>query len=162
MNVGGIGRSTEVAHLRSTTATSNKASDSAPAGSGEASSVSLSKPAEMLQKLSALQESDPAKFKEVVGQIAEKLQAAADSEEGGGSEMLSDLASRFAEAAETGDLSALQPPSREPPAESSNGAGRARDAYSKNRPPPPPPNDSVKQALDDAFSLVDAATSSVS
>ncbi len=78
-------------------------------------SVETSNPAEFFSKLQELQESDPEKFQEVVSSIADQLEAAAGDEElSSASSMLSDLAARFRDVANGGDISQLKPP--EPPA----------------------------------------------
>lgn len=78
-------------------------------------SVETSNPAEFFSKLQALQESDPEKFREVVTSIADQLEAAAEDEElTSASSMLSDLAAKFRDVANGGDISQLKPP--EPPA----------------------------------------------
>lgn len=83
--------------------------------SGE-DSIELSGPGELLSKLQELQEADPEKFKEVCADIAEQLSAAA--EEAGDTRdgrMLSDLAAKFQDVSEGGEISQLQPPPPPPP-----------------------------------------------
>jgi hypothetical protein len=78
-------------------------------------SAETSNPAEFYSKLKELQQSDPAKFQEVVSSIADKLEAAASDEDlSSANSMLSDLAAKFRDVANGGDISQLQPP--EPPA----------------------------------------------
>jgi len=78
-------------------------------------SSETSNPAEFFQKLQELKESDPENFKEVVSSIADKLEAAAEDEElSSASSMLSELAAKFRDVANGGDISQLKPP--EPPA----------------------------------------------
>ncbi|HEX7556832.1 MAG TPA: hypothetical protein VF338_09425 [Leptolinea sp.] len=78
-------------------------------------SVDTSNPSEFFNKLQALKESDPAKFKEVVSSIADKLEAAAKDEDlTSASSMLTDLAAKFRDVANGGDISQIKPP--EPPA----------------------------------------------
>jgi hypothetical protein len=82
---------------------------------------------------------------------------------------LSKLASGFASAAETGDLSALKPPSHEhhgpSPAEGQGQDGgqgaRVKEAYRKNGPPSGPPK-AMQDAFSSAIALVDSLTSSSS
>jgi len=77
-------------------------------------SAETSNPAEFYSKLKELQESDPEKFQEVVSSIADKLEEAASDEDlSSASSMLSDLAAKFRDVANGGDISQLQPP--EPP-----------------------------------------------
>lgn len=108
-------------------------------------------------ELAALQQSDPEKFKQVVGQIADQLSQAASSQTGAAANKLSELADKFKTAAESGDLSALQPP-----AHPGHGGGHhAHTAYAKHA-PPDAGGDAVKSAMDSAFDLIDQATSSSS
>jgi len=73
-------------------------------------SHSIAEAAQLYAKLQQLQQKDPAKFKQVIGQIADQLTAAAKQEgstpEG---ELLSTLAAKFQTVAQNGDLSQLQP-----------------------------------------------------
>jgi hypothetical protein len=98
-----------------------------------------------MQKLSALKTSNPAAFKQVMNRVAEQLSGFANFATGEDASSLSELAGRFASAAETGDISgfklesaAAAPASVPPPA----------------APPPPPVEDPRTTALD----LVDALT----
>lgn len=74
--------------------------------------MKMSDPAEMMSKLLELQEEDPVNFLTVMEQIAEELEAAAEEETTGQPSRLSDLAAKFREAADSGDLSVLKPPER--------------------------------------------------
>jgi hypothetical protein len=77
-------------------------------------SAETSNPAEFFSKLKELQETDPEKFQEVVSGIADKLEAAAKDEDlSSANSMLSDLAAKFRDVANGGDISQLKPP--EPP-----------------------------------------------
>lgn len=77
-------------------------------------SLDLSKPGEMYSKLQELAKSDPEKLKQVCADIAQKLKSASESDSGSGSnKMLSDLAQKFQNVADGGDVSQLKPP--EPP-----------------------------------------------
>lgn len=75
-------------------------------GSGTAS---VSPFAQLLSQLQQLQQTDPTKLKSVLGDIATQLQAAAQQDGGVAGQRLSALAGRFQQAAQTGDLSGLQP-----------------------------------------------------
>ncbi len=81
-------------------------------GMGGVDGTEMSNPAELMSKLQQLQEEDPEQFQTVMDQIADELEAAAaeEEEETGQTSRLSDLAAKFREAAESGDLSILQPP----------------------------------------------------
>ncbi|HEY3266082.1 MAG TPA: hypothetical protein VGM37_04090 [Armatimonadota bacterium] len=118
MTISGLGSSYNIKSLTGTQSTSSIASLLATEDTDSASSTSsaadLSKPGQMLAKLKQLQQEDPAKFKEVVSKIADKLSAAAekagaDTKDG---KFLTKLASDFQKAADTGDLSSLEPPAR--------------------------------------------------
>src|SRR5262249_5938475 len=80
-----------------------------PPQAGGAASVNISRPGELLSKLQQLQQSDPDKFQQVVSGIADKLHTEAQNASGADSQALGKLADRFAQVAQTGDLSALQP-----------------------------------------------------
>lgn len=70
----------------------------------------ISKPSELLSKLSQLQSTDPEKFKSVMNDIADSLKKAADAAGGtSAGNVLKNLAAKFTSAAQTGDLSQLQP-----------------------------------------------------
>ena len=93
---------------------------------GPAASTHISKRGQLLSKLQQLQQQDPAKFKQVVTDIATKLQDAAKSATGDQQKFLSDLADKF-QKAESGDLSGLQPP-----AKSANGAAALYQQNTQN------------------------------
>lgn len=98
----------------------------------------VSKMADLMKQLQELAESDPEKFKEVMASLAEQLQEQADaaSQAGdGGAGFLSELAQKFQEAADTGDVSALQPP--RPPQGGAPPPQRAKDAYGQSAGQPP-------------------------
>ena len=77
---------------------------------GGAGQPQVSKQAKFLSKLQQLATSDPAKFKQVVTDIAAKLtQAAQQSGQTSQGQALSGLAAKFQTAAQTGDVSALEP-----------------------------------------------------
>ena len=92
---------------------------------GDAATTSVSKQARFLNKLKQLQQSDPAKFKQVLTDVATALQAAAKTATGAQQQNLTALAAKFTQAA-NGNLSALQPP--QPP------ANAAAAAYAQNAP----------------------------
>jgi len=69
----------------------------------------VSEQGRIMQELSDLQKSDPAKFKEVAGEIAQKLRDAASGASGSQATFLQKLADKFDAASQSGDMSALQP-----------------------------------------------------
>jgi hypothetical protein len=94
--------------------TSSTGSDSSPTTSsavgGPGATSSISGPGQLLSELQLLQAQDPSKFKDVVSQIANELQTAAQQQgSSGAGQFLSNLAARFQNVANTGDLSQLQP-----------------------------------------------------
>jgi hypothetical protein len=82
---------------------------SAASASSPASSSSVSKPGELLAKLSQLLQQDPAKFKQVTQQISDELKSQAQGASGPQAQFLSKLSDNFAQASSTGSLSSLQP-----------------------------------------------------
>jgi hypothetical protein len=69
----------------------------------------VSERGKLMQELSDLQSSDPGKFKKVSEEISEKLKEAASSASGHQAAFLNKLADKFGQAAQSGDMSALQP-----------------------------------------------------
>jgi hypothetical protein len=81
-------------------------------GNALGADVSFSKPSELLSQLTQLQSTDPEKFENLMSDISDSLAAEAqeagtDTREG---RMLGELAGKFKDALETGDLSKLKPP----------------------------------------------------
>ncbi len=70
----------------------------------------MSKIGQFMSKLSDLEKTDPTKAKQVLSSIADKLNTAASSATGDEATHLKDLAAKFTKAADTGDLSGIQPP----------------------------------------------------
>jgi hypothetical protein len=108
--------STALAPLSSVTATAATSSvssspstdrTSASAEPPGSSRTKLSRLGEMMSKLQDLERTDPAKAKQVLTSIAATLHAKASS---ASDPRLQALADKFTEAANTGDLSGLQPP----------------------------------------------------
>jgi hypothetical protein len=91
------------------TASGLDADGDADGSTGAATSVSPF--AQLLSQLQQLQQTDPAKLKTVLTDVANALQGAAQ-QAGSQGQFLAGVASRFQEAAQTGDLSLLQPAGR--------------------------------------------------
>jgi len=72
-------------------------------------SLGISKMGQLLGKLQQLQQSDPEKFKQICASIASKLNEAAGNQGTGSEGILSKLASKFDQAAQTGDISSIMP-----------------------------------------------------
>lgn len=115
-------------------------------------SKKISGPAEFLNKLQQLKESDPEKFTELLQGVADKLKSAAETAtDESAKTMLSSLADKFSSVANGGDLSQLEPP--KPSSLSGNGQkpygiGDQADqtmigqVMGQQGPPPgPPPSD---------------------
>ncbi len=116
MNIGSIFNTITQAVDQATAVTKQTSAQGAQSTSGTgADQSSVSGPAQMLSQLQQLQAQDPTKFKQVMSSIASTLQKDAKSaSDPQAQHMLNDLASRFQKAGDTGDLSALQPPSGGP------------------------------------------------
>lgn len=90
-------------------------------------STKFSKMSELFNKLEQLKSSDPDKFKSLMSEAAEKLKTAAQEQFGFASKMLSDLAGKFEDVANGGDISQLMPhrgdrgPGGPPPAKPEEG-----------------------------------------
>jgi hypothetical protein len=181
MNIGSVSRDLtlqSLQSLQSTSATSSTATDATSDTSTDGSStVNLSKPGELLKKLSELQKEDPAKFKEVLGKIADSLKTASQSATGTDSTELGKIADKFADAAQSGNLTALRPAhhgghhghgghgqavqtqDQGQTAQASAGVQRAYGGGG-HRGAPPAPSAAVQDAFSSALSIVDDALSS--
>lgn len=83
-------------------------------------SADFSEPAEFYSQLQQLQSTDPATAKEVMSEIASKLREKAKDLSGKQAEMMNGLADKFEQAAKTGDISLVKPPSPPPGADTGN------------------------------------------
>jgi hypothetical protein len=130
MNVSRIGSLTSVAQTTAVTST-DSVNDVAQLDGPEPAGVS--KMADLMKQLEELSQSDPEKFKKVMSSLAKQLQEQADAagQAGdGGAGFLQELAQKFQQAADTGDVSALQP--HRPPQGGSPPPQRAKDAYGQS------------------------------
>jgi hypothetical protein len=93
---------------------------SVPPPQNAAASATISRGGELMSKLKQLQSTDPAQFKSVMADLSQKLKSAASQS---GDAKLGQLADRFAQAAQSGDLSSLQPKSGGPHKHGGHGAG---------------------------------------
>ncbi len=98
-------------------------------GSLSVDTASLSSSSGMLSTLWSIQQTDPESFKSILNEISSKLLAAAEesSEDSIVSGILSEIAAKFSEAAETGDLTTLA------------AGGPGQTGFRPPPPPPPPP-----------------------
>lgn len=76
-------------------------------------STQLSPMASLLNQLQQLQQTDPNKFKSVMASIADTLTTDAKNATGPQAKMLTDLANKFSQAAQTGQMPDLQPPGQQ-------------------------------------------------
>jgi hypothetical protein len=155
MNVSSLFRSSAVSDVSSVSQVSaTRSSQAASSSDVQGDTTQVSGPGQFLAKLQALEESDPAKAKDVLGQIADKLTTAAQGATGSTATQLSDLASKFQTAADTGDLSGLRPSGQASQSQVSghhHGGGRGHRAYAQQS----------SQQTDDATSTLMAAVDSV-
>ncbi len=95
----------------STSSTSSSSSSDSTQLNVSGDDKQFSKGAEMMQKLSDLASSDPEKFKEAAQKISDSLsEAASNSSDSNEAKMYSEMADKFSEAAQSGDMSSLTPP----------------------------------------------------
>jgi hypothetical protein len=113
----------------SAVSTTLDASDLTGVAGTESSGISAM--ADLMKQLQSLSESDPDKFKKVMASLSKQLESAADSAQGGEAGALKDMAQKFADAAESGDLSSLKPPER-PHTGSVTHPHKAKTAYEAN------------------------------
>jgi len=104
----------------STTAQTNNVSSSVSVGTDESK---VSKMGELMKQLAQVQSSDPEKFKEVTSKISSQLTELAKNQTGDAAQMLSDLASKFSEASESGRTDSLKPQGPPPNGPAPRGAG---------------------------------------
>ena len=104
MNVSSLSSLSSVSPIDLTSTTSSSSV------TGPTDSSTPSDFAKLMKELSDLQKSDPNKFKKVADEIAQKLKDAASSATGGQADFMNRLASKFEQASQSGDMSALQPP----------------------------------------------------
>ncbi len=117
MDVSGLGStSTYTVDLSKVGQTSASSTSSTSSTSGEAEAAAapanVSKMGEAMKQLQQLQQSDPTKFKAVAAKISGELKEEARSATGNKAQLLTDLASKFESASQSGDMSSLKPPAR--------------------------------------------------
>ena len=110
MNITGIGINGTSNYLGVASVNSGvtKTPSSIPPAAGSSASAGISQPGELMGKLQQLSQQDPTKFKEVMSDIADKLREQAQ-QSGDPNGMVGKLADKFAQAAQTGDMSPFQP-----------------------------------------------------
>jgi hypothetical protein len=111
MNINGIGNTSTIDTLSAlSNASTTDVASTLGTSSTPAASATVSKPGELMNKLSQLLQQDPAKFKAVTQQISDELKTAAQGASGPQASFLTKLSSDFAQASSSGSLSSLQPP----------------------------------------------------
>jgi hypothetical protein len=104
--------------------------------------VRISQQADLLKHMAALKQSDPDRFKEVLGAVSQNLTAAAQNPAAGEiNGDLSKLARSLDQVARSGDLQRMEEPSGR------QTTHRAIEAYLKNARPAPQPSETSRQAL---------------
>jgi ABC-type transporter Mla subunit MlaD len=156
MDVGRASKSSEVDRLHLGVA--HRSSGNVGAGTDDTTSVAISKPADLLKKLSDLKQADPEKFKLVMGEVASNLKAAANPQSGAVGAQLSQLSDRLRRAANTGDLSGLQSSVSLTGSGSTGSTNRALEAYRRLAPSAAQPSDTMKQAMEYMRSAIDQAS----
>jgi hypothetical protein len=144
MNLNSIGNTNSIAGIFSVGFASNRLSFSGTSSIGQASQASISPLGELMAKLQQLQQQDPSAFKEIAGELSTTLRQAIQKS-GDSDGFLSQLANGLTQAAQTGDMSALQPP------DPSQGRGVSGPGGA-NGPPPLPPDANTNSAVTAAFS----------
>ena len=153
----------EISASRASSRTSNSSATAKAAAAPGQDRIDLSKASQVYQQLSALEESDPGKVKDLLTAVATKLRKAAEeTTDPRQAEKLNKIADKFQEAADTGDLSALRPPSGRP---ASRQVGAAYGRHGGPPPPPPPSSDDdsdeddpLKAALDEILAELQKGT----
>ena len=156
MEVGRASKSSELERLQIDLA--QRASGKVGASSTDTTSVAISKPADLLKKLSDLKQADPEKFKLVMGEVASNLKAAANPQSGAVGAQLSQLSDRLRRAANTGDLSGLQSSVSLSGSSNQGSTHRALEAYRRLAPSAAQPSDTLKQAMEYMRTAIDQAS----
>jgi len=127
MTIGPIGSSTGAPSVAAPTARVARPASSIPpaAAPGGAAPTQISDRGQFFAKLQQLAEQDPAQFKQVAQHIADQIHQEAQQSSGKKADFENALADRFAAAAQSGDVSQLQP--QGPPG--GGGAGGAGPAH---------------------------------
>ncbi|MFT3842151.1 MAG: hypothetical protein QM723_34490 [Myxococcaceae bacterium] len=119
-------------------------------GVGPAVSTQVSDMAGLMNQLQQLSQSNPAEFKQATAAISDQLKQAASQTTGPQAQFLTQLSDRFAQASQSGDLSALQPPKPQ--------HGGHHHGHHPHAPQQPSGATSVESIISDALQSVNAAT----
>ncbi len=114
----------------------------------------MSGPGALIGKLQELQETDPAAFRDQANAMAEKLRAGAEGLEGKEADMVNELADKLSEAAESGDLSALEPSGPPPGPRPREGAA----AYKGQAAGHHGPSEALKSLMDEVLGSLGGAS----
>ena len=125
--------------IGSTNRTTGGASSAQSTAAGDSSSISTM--SQLFSQLDSLATSDPARFKQLTGELASELTSAANDAAGNKAEALKWMAAQFSKASESGKAEDLRPPT-------SNGTGRAHHGHHAHQKTDADTNDSAKTAGD--------------
>ena len=110
MDINSIGSNYGIEALNTT---QTSATQAANVGGVATDSAQLSPMASLLNQLQQLQQTDPDKFKSVMSSIADTLKVDAQNATGPQAQRLTNLANKFSQAAQTGQMPDLQPPGQQ-------------------------------------------------
>ena len=99
-------------------------------GDNDRAGAQVSQQGKFMSQLQQLQQQDPAKFKQFMANEATKLEDAASKTTGGEARKMTEMATKFQQAASSGDLTSFQPPPR--PSLGNSVATQAAQAYKAN------------------------------
>ena len=111
MDVNSIGNNYAIGALNTNQTAATQSA--ATGGASATDSAQLSPMASLLNQLQQLQQTDPDKFKSVMSSIADTLKTDAQNATGPQAKRLNDLADKFIQAAQTGQMPDLQPPGQQ-------------------------------------------------
>jgi hypothetical protein len=89
--------------------TPTQTTGSIPPPASGAASATISAPGQLFSEMQQLSQSNPTEFKAVASQLAKSFQSAASQATGQDAQVLSSVANRFSQAAQTGSLQPPQP-----------------------------------------------------
>ena len=104
MDISSINGSNAISQLLTNQTSASSAAGGVPSDSNDMSSL-----AKLISELQQLQQSDPQKFKSVMSDIANTLKTDAQNATGSQATFLNNLASKFDQAAQTGQMPDFQP-----------------------------------------------------
>jgi len=110
MSISSIFSPSSPSDIQSVTSSTSSATPVTSPDAANGVNVDISRPGQLFSQLASLAQSNPADFKSVTADIAQKLKDAAGSATGSQADFLNKIADRFQSASQSGNISDLAPP----------------------------------------------------